>query len=67
MALFVYVVECNSAEVVFHYSLSSILPFYLNIHPKLTQQKDPCLEKMPQTLRLLVFGIVAKIYVVCGT
>ena len=37
MAPFVYVVEYNSAEFVFHYSLWFILLFYLNIHPKLTQ------------------------------
>ena len=55
-----------SGEVVFHYSLSSILLFYLNIHPKLTQHKDPCLEKMLQTLKLLVFDLASKIYVVCG-
>ena len=59
-----YAVEYNSAEVVFHYLLSSILLFYLNIHPKLTQHKDTCLKKMLQTLKLLVFDLVFKVYVV---
>ena len=66
MAPIVYAVEYNSAEVVFHYSLTSILLFYLNIHLKLTQHKYPCPEKMLQTLKLLVFDLVSKIYVVCG-
>ena len=58
-------VKCNSAEVVFHYLLSSILLFYLNINLKLTQHKDPCLEKRLETLKMLVFDLVSKIYVVC--
>ena len=66
MAPLFYVVEYNSAEAVFHYSLSSILLFYLNIHLKLTQYEDPCLEKMVQALKLLVFDHVFKIYAVCG-
>ena len=66
MALLVYVVEYNSAEVVIHYSLSSILLLYVNIHPKETGHKDPCHQKMLQTLKLLVFDLVSKIYVVCG-
>ena len=64
MAPLASVAEYNSAEIVFHYTISSILLFYLNIDPKRTQQKDLCLEKMLQTLQLLVFDLVTNIYVV---
>ena len=65
MTPLVYVVEYSSAEVVFRYLLSFIFLFYLNIYPKL--HNNTCLEEILQTLKLLVFGLVPQIYVVCQT
>ena len=64
MAPLASMADYNSTEVVFHYTISSILLIYLNTDPKLTQHKDLCLEKMLQTLKLLVFDVVSNIYVV---
>lgn len=64
MAPLVYVVEYNAAEVVFHYSPSSIVLFYSNIHQKLTQYKGP--KKMLHIIKLLVCSLISKIYVVYG-
>lgn len=66
MAPLVYVVEYNAAEVVFHYSPSSIVLFYSIIHQKLTQYKGP--KKMLHIIKLLVCicSLIFKIYVVYG-